>query len=90
MKHFSIKKYPIKPNFKGHLRLWNAAKCKALLDEQCLFNDLQSHVGDNIEEQKNNFEQPEERVKDYVEGFTGNGKPFVLRTIHQIRPMNSL
>ena len=35
--------------------------------------------------QKDDFEQPEERLNDHVEGFSGNGKPFALRTVHQIR-----
>jgi len=42
----------------------------------------QGHVGNDIEEQKEDFEQPEERVDDHVEGFPGNGKPFALRSIH--------
>ncbi|MCH8941888.1 MAG: hypothetical protein IIA48_05540 [Bacteroidetes bacterium] len=62
-----------------------AAKWKALLDVQCLSNNQQSHVWNYIEDQKNNFEQPEEGVKDHVECFSWNGKPFVLRTVHQIR-----
>lgn len=50
-----------------------------------LSDDQQSHVGNDIEDQKDDFEQPEERVHDHVEGFSGNGKPFALRTVHQIR-----
>jgi len=50
-----------------------------------LSDDQQSHVGNNIEDQKDNFEQTEERVYDHIEGFTGYGKPFALRTVHQIR-----
>ena len=50
-----------------------------------LSDDQQSHVGNDIEDQKDDFEQPEERVNDHVEGFSGNGKPFALRTVHQIR-----
>ena len=49
-----------------------------------LSDDQQSHVGYDIEDQKDDFEQPEERVHDYVEGFSGNWKAFALRTVHQI------
>jgi hypothetical protein len=48
-------------------------------------DDQQSHIGNDIEDQENDFEQPEERVNDYVEGFPGNGEPFALRTVHEIR-----
>ncbi len=47
-----------------------------------LSDDQQSHIGNDIEDQKENFEQPEERVDDHVEGFSGNGKPFALSAIH--------
>ena len=47
-----------------------------------LSDDDQGHVGNDIEEQKEDFEQPEERVDDHIEGFPGNGKPFALRAIH--------
>jgi len=42
----------------------------------------QGHVGNDIEKQEEDFEQPEERVDDHIEGFSGNGKPFALRAIH--------
>ena len=45
-------------------------------------DDQQSNVGNDIEDQKGDFEQPEERVDDHVEGFSWNGKPFALRSIH--------
>ena len=45
-------------------------------------DDQQSHVGNDIEDQKDNFEQPEERVNDHVEGFSGNGNPFALCAVH--------
>jgi hypothetical protein len=47
----------------------------------------QSHVWNNIEDQKEDLEQSEERVKYDVEGFAGNGKPFALGTVHKIRDM---
>lgn len=50
-----------------------------------LSDDQQSHIGNDIKDQKDDFEQPEERVNDHIEGFSGNGKPFALRTVHQIR-----
>ena len=50
-----------------------------------LSDDQQSYIGNDIEDQKNDFEQPEERVYDYIEGFSGNRKPFALRTVDQIR-----
>ena len=50
-----------------------------------LSDDQKNHVGNDIEDQKEDFKQPEERVNDHVEGFSGNGKPFALRTVHQIR-----
>ena len=57
-------------------RLDALVKCSFLSDDQ------QSHVGNDIEDQKEDFEQPEERVDDHVEGFSGNGKPFALHAIH--------
>jgi len=53
-----------------------------LVECSCLSNDQQGHVGNDIEDQKENFEQPEERVDDHIEGFSGNGKPFALRAIY--------
>ena len=50
-----------------------------------LSDDQQSHIGNDIKDQKDDFEQPEKRVNDHVEGFSGNGKPFALRTVQQIR-----
>ena len=50
--------------------------CSFLSDNQ------QGHVGNDIEKQKENFEKPEERVDDHIEGFSANGKPFALRAIH--------
>jgi hypothetical protein len=48
-------------------------------------NDQQSNVGNYIEDQKGYFEQPEERVNDHIVGFSGNGEPFALYAIHEIR-----
>lgn len=45
-----------------------------------LSDDHQSHVRNEIKDQKDNLEQPEERVNTHVEGFSGKGKPFALRT----------
>jgi hypothetical protein len=50
-----------------------------------LSDDQQNHVGHDIEDQKDDFEQPEERVNDHIEGFSGNGKQFALHTVHQTR-----
>jgi hypothetical protein len=54
-------------------------RLKSLSDEQ------QGHIGNDIEHYKNDFEQPEKRVNDYVEGFSGNVKPFAMYTIQKIR-----
>ncbi len=53
----------------------------------CSFSsdDQQSHEGNNIEDQKDDFEQPEERVNNHVESFSRNGEPFALYAIHEIR-----
>ena len=59
-----------------------AVKCKAFVGWSILSDDKQSHVGNDIEDQKEDFEQPEERVNDHVEGFPGNGEPFALCAIH--------
>ena len=48
-------------------------------------DDQQSNVGNDIEDQKCNFEQPDERVNDHIVGFSGNGEPFALYAIHEIR-----
>jgi hypothetical protein len=50
-----------------------------------LSDDHQHHIRNDIEDQENDFKQPEERVNDYVEGFPGNRKPFALRALHEIR-----
>jgi hypothetical protein len=54
----------------------------ALVGCSFLSYDQQGHVGNDIEEQEEDFEQPEERVDDHVEGFSGNGEPFALSAIH--------
>ena len=53
----------------------------------CSFSsdDQQGYVRNDIENQKDNFEEPEERVHDYVVGFPRDGKPFFLRAVHHIR-----
>jgi hypothetical protein len=63
----------------------NSRQVQGFVGCSFLSDDQQSHVGNDIEDQKDDFEQPEERVNDHVEGFSGNGKPFALRTVHQIR-----
>jgi hypothetical protein len=47
-----------------------------------LSDDPQSHVGNEIEDQKDDFEQPKKRVNDHVERVSGNREPFALRTAH--------
>ena len=47
-----------------------------------LSDDQQSHVWNNVEDQKDDFEQSEERVKHHVEDFSGNGNGFTLYTVH--------
>ena len=47
-----------------------------------LSDDQQGHVGNNVEDQKDDFEQPEKWVNDHVEGFPGDGEPFSLCAIH--------
>ena len=49
------------------------------------FDDQQSHVGNEIEYQKEDFEQPEERVNDHVKGFLRHGKQFAVHTVNKIR-----
>ena len=63
----------------------NSRQVQGFVGCSFLSEDQQNHVGNDIENQKDDFEQPEERVHDHVEGFSGNGKPFALRTIYQIR-----
>ena len=53
-----------------------------------LFYDQQSYVGNDIEKQKEYFEQPDKRINNYVERFPRKGEPFALRTIYQIRGEN--
>ena len=53
-------------------------KCHILSDDQ------QNNVGNDIEDQKDDFEQAEERVHEYVEGFSGNWKPFALSAVDQV------
>jgi len=50
-----------------------------------LSDDQQSHVWNDIEDQKDDFEQPEEQVNDHVVSFSGNGEQFALYAIHNIR-----
>ena len=50
-----------------------------------LCDDQEGHERNQIEDQKDDFEEPEKRIHDDVEGFSRNGKPFVLRTIQQVR-----
>jgi len=54
----------------------------AIVGYSFLSDNQQGHVGNDIEDQKEDFEKPEERVENYVEGFSRNGKPFALRAIH--------
>ena len=69
----------------GYGAQWNSRQVQGFVECSFLSDDQQSHIGNDIEDQKDDFEQPEERVDDHVEGFSGNGKPFALHTIHQIR-----
>ncbi len=48
-------------------------------------DDLQGQVGSEIEEEKDNFDQSQERVNHHVEGFSGNGEPSALCAIHEIQ-----
>ncbi len=48
-------------------------------------DDPQGQVGSEIEEKKDNLDQPQERVDDHVEGFSGNGEPSALCAIHEIQ-----
>lgn len=50
-----------------------------------LCDDQQSNVWDNIEGQKDDLEQSEERVNNHVKGFSWNGKSFTLHVVYQIR-----
>ena len=43
-----------------------------------LSDDQQSHVGNDIEDQKDDFEQPEERVNDHIEGFSGDRRKSIF------------
>lgn len=49
-----------------------------------LSDDQQGHIWNNIEDQKNYFEESEERVNYHIKGFSGQGKPYVLSTVYQI------
>jgi hypothetical protein len=60
-------------------RVQRLGGCPVLRDDQ------QSNVRNEIEYKEDDFEQPEERVNDHVKSFSGNGKPFALRAVHQIR-----
>ena len=46
--------------------------------------DQQGHVGNDIEDNKNDFEKPEKRVYGHVEGFSGDVEPFTVHTVHKI------
>jgi hypothetical protein len=46
--------------------------------------DQQGNVRNNIEHQKDNLEQREERVNGHVKGIPRDGKPFALHAIHPI------
>jgi len=52
----------------------------------CFFlsDDQQSHVGNDIEDNKYDFEKPKERVNGHVEGLAGDVKPFTVHTVHKI------
>lgn len=69
----------------GFFEIANSDLIYPLVGCSFLSDDQQSHVGNDIEDQKDDFEKPEGRVHDHVEGFSGNWKPFALRTVHQIR-----
>ena len=60
-----------------HFRPWGAARYPSSV-RLCwmLFfsDDQQSHVGNDVEDQKDDFVQPEERVNNHVEGFSGDGE----------------
>ena len=58
---------------------------KGLAGDLPLSDNQQGYVGNDIEHQDDDLEQPHERVKNHVEGFTGNRKPFALGTVHQVR-----
>jgi hypothetical protein len=48
-------------------------------------DDQKSHIRDDIEHQKNDFEQAEKRVNNDVPGFPGNREPYALYSVHEIR-----
>jgi hypothetical protein len=50
-----------------------------------LSDNKQRNVGNDIEDQENKLKEPEEGVNDHIKDFPGNGKPFALRAVHQIR-----
>ncbi len=62
----------------------NSRQVQGFVGCSFLSDDQQSHVGNDIEDQKDGFEQPEERVDHHVEDLSGNRKPLALRTVHQI------
>ena len=70
-----------------HISIWRASADMLDVVVGCFSSshDKQSNVRNCIEDQKDDFKNPEERVNDHVESFSGDGKPFALRTIHQIR-----
>ena len=47
-------------------------------------DDPQSHVGNEIEDHNGDHIQPDECVRDYVEGFSWHVKQLAMRTVNKI------
>lgn len=50
-----------------------------------LSDNQKNHVRNEVEDQKDDFKQPEKRVDNHIVGFSGDGEPFALHTVDQIR-----
>jgi len=66
-------------NYRAAIQCCGFAECTFLSDDQ------QCHVWNYIKNKENNLEYSKERVKDNIESFPGDRKPFFLGSVHQIR-----
>ena len=56
-----------------------------LLDAFRSSDNQKRHIWNYIENQDDDLENPKEPIENQAEGFSGKGKPFALRTVHEIR-----
>jgi hypothetical protein len=50
-----------------------------------LSDNKQRHPRNKVKYQKGDFKKSQKRIHDNIKSLTGNGKPFVLRTVNHIR-----